>query len=350
MTESTFSIDKLIEPILEKHPAKSCLNLIFGDCSIQVLSNSSLLIDKLSFYYKGFAGSNGKADIIVTAIEAEFPNFSLPFIVKKPDPGKSKIKEEYIDFPDRRLVRKRLTEMYFIFGGEENLAIGPCVENDNQVINFINNRYIQWYLHQEYLLGHASAVEWNGRGLAIAGFSGMGKSSLALQLMNRGLTLVSNDRLMINTREGKLKMYGVPKLPRVNPGTVLNNPQLTSVIPEKEKKQFIDLPSDELWDLEYKYDVFIDECFGPKKFILSAPMDALIILNWKRKDIATTVRQVDLQERRDLLSAFIKAPGLFFELPSHGNELNFSEESYIDQLKHCSVFEIKGGVNFEKAA
>lgn len=43
---------------------------------------------------------------------------------EEPDPGKSKVKEEYADFPDGRLVRKRLTGMVFVFGEGDHLAMG----------------------------------------------------------------------------------------------------------------------------------------------------------------------------------------------------------------------------------
>ena len=64
--------------------------------------------------------------------------------LKDPKPGKSKIKEEYGDLEGNRLVCKRLTGMVFVFGGETNLALGPCLVNSNLVVNFINNSRIQW--------------------------------------------------------------------------------------------------------------------------------------------------------------------------------------------------------------
>ena len=54
---------------------------------------------------------------------------------------------------------------------------------------------------------HASAVSVDGRGLLITGASGSGKSSLALQLIALGATLVSDDRVVLQTRrEGGLFM------------------------------------------------------------------------------------------------------------------------------------------------
>ena len=110
--------------------------------------------------------------------------------------------------------------------------------------------------------------------------------------MSLGLTFVSNDRLLIDRDHGTLMMQGVPKLPRINPGTALNNPDLVSVIPEDEREAFRRLGTDEIWDLEHTCDVKIDECFGPGRFNLNGRMAGLVILNRLRNDDPVSVRRV----------------------------------------------------------
>ncbi len=135
---------------------------------------------------------------------------------KKPDPGKSKIKEEYAEIEGGRIVRKRFAGMHFIFGGELHVAIGPCLENPNRIVAFINNRFIALKLNEGCLLGHAA-------GLAPGGFFGAGKSTLALHLMSRGVTFISSDPLIVTQNcAGGLKMFGVAKLPRVKPVVFLD--------------------------------------------------------------------------------------------------------------------------------
>jgi len=247
-------------------------------------------------------------------------------------------------------VRKRITGMHFIFGEGENVAVGPCLENSNQVINFINNRFIEWKLNQGGLLGHAAGVVHNGRGLSLAGFSGAGKSTLALHLMSKGTTFISNDRVMIEENGSGLTMFGVAKQPRINPGTALNNPDLDCIVEPGLREQFLAMPAEELWQLEHKYDALIDECYGPGRFNLRAPMHALVILNWKRDGGAMKVAMVDPKERHDLLPAFMKGTGLFYLPEDRDWDGDPGVEPYADMLSKAKLIEISGGINFDGAA
>jgi HprK-related kinase B len=342
------SIKEMARDLLAQYQPRECLELLFGTTGIRVLSNSVSLIQALKTYFSGFETDSREPMMTVTALETPDLMVDADLIIKEPEPGKSKIKEEYLELPDGRLVRKRLTGMVFLFGDSINLAIGPSVTNDNQVINFINSRLIQRHLDQGALLAHAAAVSLDGKGLALAGFSGAGKSTLALHMMSRGSIFVSNDRLLIEENHGAVFMQGVPKLPRINPGTALNNPDLISVIPEDEREEFMALSEDKIWGLEHKYDVFVEDCFGRGRFKLAGPMHLLVILNWKRGGGPAVMTRVDLNERRDLLTAVMKPPGLFWQ-PSEP-EPDYSEETYLERLKPVPVFEFTGGVDFKKAA
>ncbi len=347
MTQLEASIVSITGALARQFSIDYTLDLQFGGCGIRVNSNSHLLISDLKDYFGSFTCDGRRPDIEIIALEAEPPRFGMEFTIKQPDPGKTKIKEEFIDLPDGRIVRKRLTGMVFLFGGDIHMAAGLCTENSNQVVNFINNRYIQWLLRRGCLLGHAAGVVNKKTGLALAGFSGMGKSTLALHLMNHNLNFVSNDRLLVQSRAERVIMLGVPKQPRINPGTILANDTLTEILPDDEREDLETIPAADLWSLEQKYDVMIDEVYGEDRFDLEAPMDALVILNWQRTNEPALITRVDLEARRDLLGAFIKAPGLFYEKQSRS--LDFSEEAYISMLRPVKVFEITGGTDFEQA-
>ena len=344
------SIDALMQPILDEAPITHRLDVTFDDVTVVVSSNSKGLIDKLANYYRDFVGGGGSILVPVTAIETGPPLFDLPYAVKGREPGKTKLKESFIDLPDGRVVRKLITGLVFLFGQGRNYAVGPCIDNDNQVVNFINNRFIELRLKRGALLFHAAGVAEAGKGLVIAGFTGAGKSTLALEIMRQGTDFVSNDRIMVSRDDAGLTMTGVAKMPRVNPGTVLNNPNLGPVMSEEDRVRFAALPVGELWDLEHKYDAFIDECFGPGRFRLSCPMAGLVILRWKRDASPMTAARVDLRQRRDLMPAFMKDVGLFYEFEDPSEPSMATQNAYLELLGDLPVLEIDGGVDFQKAA
>ncbi|MGE4294033.1 MAG: HprK-related kinase B [Desulfovibrio sp.] len=340
----------LAEKFRDEYPTSNVLFLRFGPDLIEVRTNSEPLRSGLAEYFKEFVASEGSSQIVITAHEAREPNLNLAYSTRPPEPGKTKIKEEFADLADGRVVRKRLTGMLFVFGGGVHLAVGPCLANDNQVINFINNRFIERKLDQGCLLGHAAGVCLNGRGLALAGFSGMGKSTLSLHLMSRGTTFVSNDRVMVRAGEPTPVMYGVAKQPRINPGTALHNPDLACIISDEDKARFVALPPQKLWDLEHKYDGLIDICYGPGRFTLEAPLSGLVILNWQRDAGPAVVRRVDPLQRHDLLAAFMKPTGLFYLPAPSALQTDPGVEEYAALLSHCALYEISGGIDFDAAA
>jgi HprK-related kinase B len=342
---------RLAEKIRGEAPAAHELRIRLDDTVLSVSCSTFELAQGLNAYFSDFSVfERAKPDIRVTVHETAAPEFCTQLAPYSPEPGKTKIKEMFADIPGGRLIQKRQTGLAFILGPDIHLAVGPCAANLNQVINFINTRFIEAKLARGGLLAHAAGVCRNGRGLGIAGFSGSGKSSLALKMLSRGCDFISNDRLILLKNNPGCRMIGVAKHPRVNPGTILNNPDLAGILPEPERSRYRRLPQDALWNLDEKYDVRIESAFPGRRFLLNTPMTGFVILNWKRTDAAPSLQPADPAIRRDLLAALIKQPGIFCLPSGEKAPRHFTEPDYIEALSACDVFELAGGVDFEAAA
>jgi HprK-related kinase B len=289
----------------------------------------------------------------VIAIERDIVNPGVEFVDWKREPGKTGRKDAIYDFQAGRLVRKVRTGMTFLQSEQALVVAGPCLEYDNQVINFINSQFLNWLQNDGYLLCHAAALSRNGHGLAIAGLSGGGKSTLMLNLMDDDATaFVSNDRLLVRRQGDATHAVGIPKLPRINPGTIVHNPRLFPLIDENSREQLLRLDKKELWKLEQKYDANINELYGPGRIRHEAGLHKFLVLNWSHDtDNELQVDRVDLSQRPDLLSAIMKPSGPFY-MDTAGvfnNDDEFPEASnYLTELVDVAVYEASGKVDFER--
>jgi len=338
------------------HLCDQALYLALGECTLCVRSNSSEHIEQLTRYFSHVAGPAKTPDIEVIAIERNEPDLGIEFIDWKREPGKSGRKDSYVDFSGGRLVRKVRTGMVFLQSETQRIAAGPCINYDNQVINFINAQYMNWLQNRGWLICHAAGLVEHGRTLGIAGFSGGGKSTLMLHMMeNPEVNYLTNDRLFIRAKDAGVEAAGIPKLPRVNPGTIVHNPRLQELIPAAQRETLLAMPNEQLWELEDKYDVLIDQVYGPDRFTVEKPLGAFLVLNWKRNSgQPLKLQQVDLSERRDLLTkAIMKSPGPFYQFTDgsfFNDDMQLNEQAYLDTLANIPVFEVSGGIDFDAMA
>ncbi len=344
--------EKVVENLLNQYSVSAQFKIFLKNCALEIQSNSTALIEQLKEYYDLFLQPTEEPThhIVIYVFEGESPQFDCQFQIKTPDPGKTKIKEAYAILRHGRIVHKLLTGMMLIFDQSFHLAIGPCLKNSNQVVNFINNRYMEWRLNQGCILMHASGVVVKNKGIAITGFSGKGKSTLALHLMSQGAQFVSNDRLMVQRLENRLMMYGIPKLPRINPGTIIHNVDLRHMISAPRYQQLQNMEYEDLWAIEEKYDVNINEIFGQDRFVLATPLKVMIVLNWTKEKNKFECKKIDLRKRPDLLAVIRKDPGLFFVPQREDYFMKFSlAEAYLEHLKYCQIYELTGEADFYKA-
>lgn len=360
------SLGSLAQELSARIPVHFGLRLRIEELTLCLRSNSAAVAEDLRGYFQGFvqAGDCGPADLEFLLLEAPLQAPPVPLAVKPHAPGKRADKERFADLPGAdgggRVVRKQATGMLFLFGAGRNLAVGPCAANRNQLVNFICARYMERRLAAGWMLGHAAGVarpvSCGGRALALCGFAGLGKSTLALHLLTRGLDFLSNDRVLVEPAgpgRGPV-LHGIPKHPRLNPGTALGNPALApllkGVLPEAARRAYAGLGSEALRAVEDKFDAFIDACFGPGRFRLAAPLAGVVVLNWRQGGGAVLSRRVDLRQRPDLLEALRKPPGLFYLPQALAARARLTPEQCLEALDGVPALELSGGVDFEAGA
>lgn len=339
------------ELIQGKTLLKQRLFLHCGDCVIQLESNSASLLNKLQQYFSHIVINQTTADIKIIAVESVPLTLPYPFKDWPREAGKSGRKDAYYQLDKARLIRKVRTGMIFLQSETYKIASGPCLKHPNQVINFINSQHMNWLQQRSWLICHAAAIAYNNRAIAIAGFSGGGKSTFMLQLLdNDKIDFISNDRLFIRQSGNKVDITGIAKLPRINPGTIVHNPRLHALIPEEQRAQLLQLPRQKLWDMEEKYDVDIEQVYGDGRIVDNKPLQAFIILNWRHDDNQTfQVNKIDLAQRHDLLAAIMKSPGPFYQDQSGqclAENAVSPKSEYIRLLAQVTVYEVSGKVDF----
>jgi len=348
-TEPPLTLSAWGSSLKSRYPTAASLRLQLDDFGIEVRVNREELQRRLCEYFEPFVAEAAEPMTTVFIHEGAVPPIPVPLQIHPPGPGKTKIKEEFCDLPDGRLVRKHQTGLVLAFNNGEHHAVGPCLANVNQVVNFINHVFIADKLRQGGLLAHAAGVAMHERGLALAGASGTGKSTLALHLLGRGARYVSNDRLVLLREADRIGMYGVAKWPRVNPGTILHARQLHSLLDPEELRRYAGMDPCELWSVEHKHDVFLERSFGAGTTTLHHGLHGLVLLDWRLGGGACRVCETDLSRRPDLLAAVRKSPGVFFRDQKHP-ACDFSESAYLRLLQSIPCLEISGGVDFETAA
>jgi len=334
------------------------LYLALGDLEVHVRSNSQDLLDVLHHYFRHIVCEQptGLESVDVTAIECPDLDLDLPFKHWQRDTGKVGKKDAYIDMntdmQSARLIYKVRTGMMFLQSLTDRIAAGPCLANSNQVINFINNQYINYLQNNGHLICHAAALAKDNEGMAFAAFSGGGKSTTMLHLMaDERFDFVSNDRLFIRQDADGVQARGIPKLPRVNPGTLLNNPHLKSILEPEKSQRLQAMPASELWDLEDKYDVDISDIYGKSRFCTSPMLKHFFILNWSHQNKGLThIDLIQADERADLLDAIMKSSGPFYQYADgsfYREGTDLVHKTYAKVLQNIQVYEVHGGINFE---
>ncbi|MFK5986093.1 MAG: HprK-related kinase B [Pseudomonadota bacterium] len=348
------------------HNHKLCelsINLDINNFIINIRSNSSELLEYCQYYFSEIVIESlvVKADIEILAIERDNLEFDIDYKDWVRDGNKKGRKDSYYDFyseingvatgAQARILRKVRTGMVFLQSQEFLIAAGECLNNKSQLINFINTQYMNKVQNQSAVICHAAGLVYKNSAIAMAGFSGGGKSTLMLHMLHQdGSKFLSNDRLFITKDGNKTMASGIPKQPRVNPGTIVHNTKLYHLLSSSKRHEILSMPVSELWDLEEKYDVMIEQCYGVDRVQYQAEIKNFVVLNWDRKSqYAVQLVKINLQQRRDLLAAIMKSPGPFYQSSSgemYQYQQQLDEQKYLHAFADINVYEARGGIDF----
>lgn len=341
--------------LLERFVPEYTLQIQLGDHAIAIATNRTDLRDGLSAYFghvlQPYDGQAPQVYALQTDV-AEAP-LKEPLTPWGREPGKDKRKEAFADLGGGRLILKVRTGMQFVVSPDRILALGDCRGNLNQVINVINARYITYRLQLGGALCHAAAATGNGTGVGFAGLAGAGKSTLMLHCVGRGASFCSNDRLIIEDTE-PVMMQGIPKLPRINPGTALSIDELHSILDDERRRELEGWDVHALWDLEEKYDVDVEQVYGKGRINHSAPLSAFIVLTWSRRNGTTAkIERVGIDDDPRLLEAICKSAGPFHYDESGQFMTGYvppEPDAYLEILRRVPIYRMDGGVDFDAAA
>lgn len=331
----------------------------FDDLSFRLLADNQQILDILEDYYAGLTSdrtaANGKSTILTLhlvdrRVDTGNNHWTPVDRTRASHPG---LKEVYLDVPDGRWIRKVRTGLVMLQSLQTPAVFGDLHANSSQVINFINNQFLNHHQRQGYLLGHASAFTVNGATTAIAASSGGGKSTLMLKALEKdGTRFLSNDRILFRSVDNQVHVLGVAKHPRVNPGTLLHSKRLRPILAEPERRRFEAMPTAELWGVEQKYDVPICRMYGPGKAQLAGQLRNLVLLDWSlNTPEPTRLSKVNINTTPEALDGLRKSPGPFFQAAdgSFPGEKTRSAAVYAEHLGGVHVWRLCGRVDFNRA-
>lgn len=329
----------------------------FGKIEVLVRTNAPSLIDVLEAYYSSYFNldNNPTQTITLTLIEQAAIGKSDNWLDVPREGGKQGKKEGYLDTDNGRWIYKFKTGMCFLQNLNHPLAVGPCLNNVAQIVNFINNQFLNSYLQQSYVLGHAAAFSRGDQVTAIAASSGGGKSTLMLRCLEHpDRNFVTNDRILIKRVSDQAIAVGLAKMPRVNPGTLLNSPRLRHILPTARQSELHRLSLESLWHLEEKYDVQIGQEYGPARINIQGKLTNLIMLDWSRTATAdTALERIDLANDIAAIDGLRKRPGPFFinldgRFAEDLTQID-SFDRYHEALTGVNVYRLTGKVDFDRA-
>jgi HprK-related kinase B len=334
--------------ILHAYRSDAAVGLEIAGVSLRVRTNASALHDRLQRYFRAYLVADPGPDAAEVALFSGRPVYDPARMVDVPPRSRADtVKEAFYDAPDARVVLKRRTGVVIYVAEPRHYVVGDLEANFNQAVNAITMVFAKAMLQRGYVMLHASAILGEGGGIAFASPSGSGKSTLALMLVDRRQHLVSNDRLFVRPTPGGAEMVGVPKRPRVNPGTLLRIARLTRLLGAEERMRYQPLPPERLWTLEHKHDVDVDEIYGPGTVRLRGALRAVFLLRWSPHNRGWSVHTLPPEERLGALVQTMKGVGVYDVAPPNPAAQRAVLSAVCETV---SVYEVFGRADLDRLA
>jgi HprK-related kinase B len=285
------------------------LLLRFGEVVVAVNAEDDRLRDRLSSYFRGFVASDGvapKPDVKIDAsLERRSDVASIEFAA-----WDARGKDSYADVLGKRFIRKDRTGVLISAKKRHWTIEGDLSRNFSQLVNLVGTAYSLTVLDRGGAMLHASAVARDGLSLALIGTSGSGKSSTAVRLLELGFDFLSNDRLILEAASKAVLAHGVPKLPRVNPGTLLSGRRTRALLDSSKRQRYQKLPPEQLRAVEDKYDLDVAEILG-SRWELTSQLGCAIVLAWTPSGRGLSFQRLDADQALEAMRATAKSFGAF---------------------------------------
>ncbi len=325
------------------------LGLIIGGVPVAVHTNAPRIAERLGDYFSPYAVSivpEGAPTVHLIQGEPVYDAAKLRDVPRRL--REQGVKEAYYDADGGvRVIVKRRTGVTIYVAEPDHYVAGDLVRNFNQAVNVIMSVYAKQMLRRGYIMLHASAIVGASDGVAFASASGFGKSTVALALVERHQHLVTNDRLFLRASGGVVEMVGVPKKPRVNPGTLLRLPSLNPLVTDEERTRYTAMSPEALWALEQKHDVDVDALYGPGTTRLSGRLRAVFLLRWSPLDRGWNVRTLPPADRAPALEPLLKTAGVYDPTPPAPAEQQALLRGVAEAV---AVYDVRGRADVDRLA
>lgn len=214
------------------------------EVSVRVMANSSVFAEPIELLFRYFPHKHGGVvrDELVMQIDAVSHRGEIPCAV--PQDGTILFEKSgqavgdsertvwacrivmhqgtlYADFHEQGLV---------VIHGEARRAhaylIRPEAMHPDILESHVHFMLTELFRYQRLFVMHATALEKNGKGVLIPGYSGRGKTTSFLSLLRAGYRYLSDDHPLLTARDGRVELLSFPMKVDVTAHTVSFFPEL----------------------------------------------------------------------------------------------------------------------------